>query len=130
MDQAAERLTRVSHLLRRALERNQLRLVYQPIIDGATGIPSSLEALLRWQSEDIGAISPNVFIPIAEETGLIQSIGAWVMKTACAEAIAWNTGRHRPVGVSVNVSPRQLLAPGFVDFVRSCEYCSSPPMGQ
>jgi diguanylate cyclase (GGDEF)-like protein/PAS domain S-box-containing protein len=117
LDHATEQRTRISHLLRRALERRELELVYQPIVDGTTGIVATLEALLRWHSPELGGVSPDVFIPIAEDTGLIQSIGAWVLKTACAEAVVWNRLRSRPVGVSVNVSPRQLLAIGFVDLV-------------
>jgi EAL domain-containing protein (putative c-di-GMP-specific phosphodiesterase class I) len=117
LDHATEQRTRISHLLRRALERRELELVYQPIIDGTTGMATTLEALLRWHSPELGGVSPAVFIPIAEDTGLIQSIGAWVLKTACAEAVVWNRRRSRPVGVSVNVSPRQLLATGFVDLV-------------
>jgi EAL domain-containing protein (putative c-di-GMP-specific phosphodiesterase class I) len=117
MIQAARQRTQVANLLRRAMERNELRLVYQPIVDADVGETVALEALLRWNSTELGPIGPDMFIPLAEETGLIQPIGAWVLRTACADAAEWNRDKAKPIGVAVNVSPRQLFAEGFIDLV-------------
>jgi diguanylate cyclase (GGDEF)-like protein/PAS domain S-box-containing protein len=117
MERSAAQRARIAHLLRRAVERRELQVVYQPIVESISGETVMLEALLRWHSAELGSVSPELFIPIAEDTGLIQAIGAWTMKVACDEAAAWNMGRPRPIGVSVNVSPRQLLGPGFATYV-------------
>jgi diguanylate cyclase (GGDEF)-like protein len=97
--------------LRDALSKQQLEVHYQPIIDAATGFTVKAEALLRWRHPEFGYVDPNLFIPIAEETDLIQSIGAWVFCQASDMAKRWNSqqedGQIRRV--SVNVSPRQLL---------------------
>jgi diguanylate cyclase (GGDEF)-like protein/PAS domain S-box-containing protein len=96
--------------LRRALERDELRLVYQPIVSLADGSIDSVEALLRWQHPSRGLVSPGEFVGIAEECGLIEPIGRWVLDTACAQAAAWSATRDavRPLGISVNLSVRQL----------------------
>ena len=103
-------VTRVSveHRLRNALERNQLQLHYQPRIDAFSGRVIGAEALLRWQLPRQGLVMPARFIAVAEETGLIVPIGAWVMRTACLQARSWIDAGHAPVVVSVNVSPRQI----------------------
>jgi len=95
-----------------ALEREELRLVYQPIFDTMTGEPVSAEALLRWDNPR-GPISPTEFIPIAEETGLVMPIGDWVLRTACRQAAAWRRQFGRGLPVSVNVASRQLTRPGL-----------------
>jgi EAL domain-containing protein (putative c-di-GMP-specific phosphodiesterase class I) len=96
--------------LRRALERNELTVHYQPIVDVSTGAMVSVEALLRWQHADRGLISPAEFIPIAEEAGLIIPIGAWVLEQACSQLVEWQ--RTDPsLSVAVNLSVRQMLAP-------------------
>jgi diguanylate cyclase (GGDEF)-like protein/PAS domain S-box-containing protein len=117
MSQAARERTRMVSLLRHALTRNELRLVYQPIVDAETGRPVMLEALLRWQSRELGAVSPDRFISLAEDCGLIGEIGAWVLSKACADAAAWLSRSPTMPGVAVNVSPRQLFSPGFVSSV-------------
>jgi diguanylate cyclase (GGDEF)-like protein/PAS domain S-box-containing protein len=94
--------------LRRALERGELFLQYQPQIDLKTGEITGVEALLRWQHPRRGIISPTIFIPMAEDIGLIGVIGEWVLHTACAEAKAWDNAGLRPVRVAVNVSGRQV----------------------
>lgn len=94
--------------LRDALERNELHLHYQPRVDTITGRPKALEALLRWQHPVRGMVLPGVFIPIAEETGLIDSIGQWVIERACQDARAWINSGGEPLQVSVNLSPVQF----------------------
>jgi EAL domain-containing protein (putative c-di-GMP-specific phosphodiesterase class I) len=97
-------------LLRHALERDELRVVYQPIIDMQTGAIVSAEALLRWQHPTDGLIGPDRFMSIAEETGLIVPIGEWVLSQACAQMRAWadRCPGTPPIGITVNLSPRQL----------------------
>lgn len=101
-----------------ALERHEFSLVYQPQIDTETGIISGLEALLRWQHPEIGAIRPNDFIGLAESTGLIIFIGAWVLRTACMQARKWQDAGLPAVPVAVNVSAVQLRHEGFCKLVR------------
>ena len=107
--------------LRRALGRGELRLFYQPIMDLATGQPVGFEALVRWMHPTAGLVMPNVFIPIAERTGLIQPIGRWVLHEACRDAMIWRQ-RHpeyAELGVSVNLSARQFQNDDLVDDVRN-----------
>ena len=111
---------RIESELRQALERDELRLVYQPIlaVDGREVYRA--EALLRWEHPDGGMISPADFIPIAEESGLIVSIGAWVIDEACRQAAAWMRSpdaRIAGLRIAVNVSARQLANAGLVDTV-------------
>jgi diguanylate cyclase (GGDEF)-like protein len=98
--------------LRRALERDELSLVYQPIVDLRDGRTRSVEALLRWNHPDRGAVRPDVFIPVAEEAGLIVDIGRWVLENAVAQVAEWQRTQPgaRGLGVSVNVSGRQLFS--------------------
>jgi diguanylate cyclase (GGDEF)-like protein/PAS domain S-box-containing protein len=95
--------------LRNALPRNELSLHYQPIADCRTGRLLGMEALLRWKHPECGMISPAQFIPLAEETGLIASIGEWVLRTACAQCHAWQQQGHKSLYVAVNLSARQFL---------------------
>jgi diguanylate cyclase (GGDEF)-like protein/PAS domain S-box-containing protein len=112
-----ERRTATESGLRHALERNQFTVHYQPIVDLSTGEMVSAEALLRWNHPERGIISPAEFIPLAEETGLIQPIGAWVLEQACEQLVRWQ--RSMPsMTVAVNLSVRQILAPGIDDLVR------------
>jgi diguanylate cyclase (GGDEF)-like protein/PAS domain S-box-containing protein len=94
--------------LRDALERNQLELYYQPRIDTITGRPTAIEALLRWRHPTRGMVLPGLFIPIAEETGLIEAIGPWVLERACHDLRAWLDLGGKPLRVSVNLSPVQF----------------------
>ncbi|WP_133379035.1 putative bifunctional diguanylate cyclase/phosphodiesterase [Klenkia marina] len=98
-----------------ALAAGQLRVVYQPVVDLSTGALQSFEALLRWEHPTLGSVSPAVFIPIAEESGVVVEIGRWVLQQACATAAAWRSGpAASPVTIAVNLSSRQLEAPGLV----------------
>jgi len=94
--------------LRRALDRNEFHLFYQPQIDVNTRSLVGFEALLRWQHADLGMIAPDRFIPLAEETGLILSIGEWVLRTACRQGKAWQDAGLNPVRIAVNLSGRQF----------------------
>ncbi|WMT76583.1 EAL domain-containing protein [Bradyrhizobium sp. Ash2021] len=105
--QSIERLT-LETALRRALERDQFSLHYQPKVDMASGQITGVEALLRWTHPDLGMVSPAQFIPLAEEIGLIVPIGRWVLKEACAQNMAWQRRGLRPVTMAVNLSPRQF----------------------
>jgi diguanylate cyclase (GGDEF)-like protein len=105
--------------LLRALGRAQLLLHYQPIVDLESGVITGAEALLRWQHPQQGFIPPLMFIPIAEETGLINRIGHWAMQTACREAAQWPQLFGRPLAVHVNLSGTQLLNPDVVEEVRA-----------
>jgi diguanylate cyclase (GGDEF)-like protein len=106
--QSIERLT-LESALRRALERDQFELHYQPKVDMATGQITGVEALLRWTHPDLGMLSPDQFVPLAEETGLIVPIGRWVLKEACAQNMAWQRRGLLPISMAVNLSPRQFV---------------------
>ncbi len=99
--------------LRRALERNELRIFYQPQVDTATGSLVGVEALLRWFHPDRGLLLPDAFIPIAEETGLINVIGRWVLDEACQQAKSWQERGIGQFRMSVNLSGRQLRQDGL-----------------
>ncbi|MBI5320233.1 GAF domain-containing protein [Bradyrhizobium sp.] len=114
--QSIERLT-LETALRRALERDQFSLHYQPKVDMLTGQITGVEALLRWQHPDFGMVSPMQFIPLAEETGLIVPIGRWVLKEACAQNMAWQRRGLQPVSMAVNLSPRQFADPHLLQDV-------------
>ena len=105
--QSIERLT-LETALRRALERNQFALHYQPKVDMVTGQITGVEALLRWTHPELGVLPPMQFIPLAEETGLIVPIGRWVLKEACAQNMAWQRRGLLPLSMAVNLSPRQF----------------------
>jgi diguanylate cyclase (GGDEF)-like protein/PAS domain S-box-containing protein len=111
-----ERLTMEANL-RRALERGEFLLHYQPKIDLRTGALSGAEALIRWQHPDMGLVSPMQFIPLAEETGLIVPIGAWVLRTACAQARTWQELGFQSLRMAVNISSRQFKQAGMLDEV-------------
>ncbi|HEX3910756.1 MAG TPA: EAL domain-containing protein [Solirubrobacteraceae bacterium] len=106
---AVKRLS-VENDLRRALERQELRVAYQPIVSLHDGSIAAVEALLRWQHPTRGLLAPGEFIPVAEESGLIESIGRWVLQSACAQAAEWHAvGRsEHPLGIAVNLSARQF----------------------
>jgi diguanylate cyclase (GGDEF)-like protein/PAS domain S-box-containing protein len=116
--QSLERLTLESRL-RRAIERDELSLHYQAKLDLATNAIAGVEALLRWNSAELGSVSPATFIPVAEETGLILAIGKWVLRRACEQSMAWQRAGLPPVRVSVNLSPRQLSDPELLAEVRT-----------
>ncbi|MCX5850137.1 MAG: EAL domain-containing protein [Deltaproteobacteria bacterium] len=115
---ANERLS-IETNLRCALERNEFFLNYQAQLDFRTGMITGVEALLRWNNPYLGSITPTQFIPVAEETGLIVSIGRWVLKTACAQNVAWQRQGLPPVCMAVNLSLRQLIDDNLLRDIRT-----------
>jgi diguanylate cyclase (GGDEF)-like protein/PAS domain S-box-containing protein len=109
----AEERRKLEFSLRHALERNEFSLMFQPVVDATTEEVQSFEALIRWNSEEHGFVSPVKFIPLAEDTRLIVPIGDWVLRTACREAMNW----PEHVKIAVNVSGEQLLDPYFAETV-------------
>lgn len=111
-DESARKRSEVEARLRTALENSELKLAYQPIRDPSEIEPVGYEALLRWEDAYLGTISPSIFVPIAEETGLIVNLGEWVIDTAVAECATWPQGF-----VSINVSTRHLQSPNLIAFL-------------
>ena len=107
---ALERLT-LENNLRKALEREEFVLYYQPKLNTQTGKIAAIEALIRWQHPDLGLVLPSEFIPLAEETGLIVPIGEWVLQTACIQNRAWQDAGFRPLRIAVNLSSVQFRQP-------------------
>lgn len=104
--------------LRKALERDEFLLNYQPKLDLASGKVSGVEALIRWKHPQKGFISPADFIPLAEKTGLIIPIGEWVLRTACMQAVAWQKAGLPAFEISVNLSVRQLYQPYLLEKIQ------------
>ncbi len=109
MNRRAQRRATVEGHLLHAIEREELSVVYQPIVSLQTGEPLAFEALVRWQCGALGPVPPTVFIPLAEETGLIQEIGEWVLDRAAADLAGW--GAEPTLRLAVNISSRQLRSP-------------------
>jgi diguanylate cyclase (GGDEF)-like protein/PAS domain S-box-containing protein len=103
--------------LRRALERQEMLLHYQPRIDLSTGQITGMEALVRWQHPDLGLVPPAEFIPLAEETEVIIPLGEWVLRTACLQSKIWKKDGSRLIPVAVNLSPRQVRHQDLVEVV-------------
>ncbi len=118
-DGLAEERLFLENDLRQAVDRHELLLHYQPQIDLASGRLVGVEALVRWQHSERGMISPGDFIPLAEETGLIVSIGEWVLRAACIQGRLWQQAGLPTVRVAVNISTWQIRQPDFVDMVES-----------
>jgi diguanylate cyclase (GGDEF)-like protein/PAS domain S-box-containing protein len=105
--------------LRRALEREEFLLHYQPKVNLDTGEITGVEALIRWQQPDRGLVPPSQFVPIAEDCGLIVPIGRWVFREACRQARAWQDAGLPPLPIAVNVSAMEFRDSGFVEHVRT-----------
>ena len=114
--QTRERMLLEQGLLK-AIEQQQFRLLYQPMTDLADGHLSGLEALIRWQHPSLGMISPDRFIPVAEECGLIEPLGEWVMRTACRQGQQWLAEELAVPRLSVNVSVREMRSHDYVERV-------------
>jgi EAL domain-containing protein (putative c-di-GMP-specific phosphodiesterase class I) len=103
-----ERLALENHL-RKALEREEFLLYFQPLVDVATNDIIGVEALIRWRNQELGMVSPAEFIPLAEETGLIIQIDEWVLRTACEHAMTWQESGLPPITMSVNLSGQHFI---------------------
>jgi diguanylate cyclase (GGDEF)-like protein len=119
MNEEATERVRIESALRNALERDEFVLHYQPQVDLASGEIVGMEALIRWQHPEMGMVAPNRFIGVAEETGLIVQIGAWVMRTACQQTQAWQQDGLGKLCVAVNLSARQFGAPNLIADIRA-----------
>lgn len=115
LDRDVHEYLRLGALLRRAIDERQFHLVYQPVVELPFGNVFAAEALVRWHSPELGAVPPEVFIPVAERNGLIVPLGEWILREACREAVRWaeTDGADAIQKLSVNVSARQLREPEF-----------------
>ena len=117
MDALNRQRVAIEQGLQEAIAADELYLVYQPLVDFSTGRIAGIEALIRWQSSQLGLMSPMSFIPIAERSGLIVPIGEWVLRTACEATRQWQEQGFPAVPIGVNVSARQLQEPNFFEMV-------------
>jgi diguanylate cyclase (GGDEF)-like protein len=130
LDQETSEAARIGAELRTALDAGQFRLVYQPIVELPVGRVVAVETLVRWDHPERGLLGPADFIPVAERTGLIVELGAWILRNACLQAARWcaDLGADAPEKVSVNVSARQLASTGFARLVAAAlDDCGLPP---
>ncbi len=128
LNERAHSRLRVELQLRQAIERGELLLHYQPRISARTGEMLGVEALLRWNSEELGWVPPSEFIPIAEESRLIVQIGAWVVEQACRQQAQWLRAGHGLVCIAINISAAQLSDQSLQDVLRqSMETWSTDP---
>jgi diguanylate cyclase len=118
MNQIMAKKMKLEMGLRKALDKQEFELYYQPQLNVETGKIMGVEALIRWNHSELGMISPSDFIPLAEETGLIVQIGKWVLETACEQAKIWVDNGLSEVRVSINISARQFQQVDFVDTIR------------
>lgn len=117
MNERTLELLQLENSLRKALERQELRVYYQPKVDVKSGKITGMEALARWQHPELGLVPPVRFIPLAEEIGLIIPIGEWVLRMACQQNRIWHDSGFTDLRVAVNVSPRQFLLPNLAERV-------------
>ncbi|MGH8480497.1 MAG: sensor domain-containing protein [Gammaproteobacteria bacterium] len=118
MHEGAMRRLRLENDLRLAIDRDQLRLHYQPVVDLDSGLIIGVEALARWRHQRYGIVPPSEFISLAEETGLIVPLGEWVIRTACAQAGRWRDAGRRPVYIAVNISGVQFRHGNLAQTIR------------
>ncbi|MDQ7955071.1 MAG: EAL domain-containing protein [Pseudomonadota bacterium] len=130
MNERAQARLQIESLLRHAIERDELSLNFQPRVDAASGRPVGAEALLRWNSAQLGPVPPSEFIPIAEEAGLIEGIGAWVIRQACAQHAAWRAGGFGEWPVSINLSAVQLRSGDLVPLLERSMHAHGVLAGQ
>jgi len=117
-EEVKERLV-VKNGLSKALENNEFVLLYQPKLDLITNRVTGAEALMRWESPELGTVSPVKFIPVLEETGMVVEVGEWAIHTACRQHVAWIKAGLPPIKIAVNLSARQLREPSFVKIVKT-----------
>lgn len=118
MKDEIERIMALTNRLFRAMERKELSVRYQPFIDLRTGAVTGMEALVRWENDEFGAVPPSVFIPLAERSGLINPMGEWVLRQACADAMTWRDDWPENFRMAVNLSVVQIARVGLVDRFR------------
>jgi diguanylate cyclase (GGDEF)-like protein/PAS domain S-box-containing protein len=119
MDAVNRERTKIEQGLRQALARDEFYLAFQPLVDFDTGRVAGIEALLRWESSEIGLVSPAKFIPVAERSGLIVPIGQWVLETACKISKEWQDAGLPAVPMGVNISAKQLQQDDFLELVET-----------
>ncbi len=127
MNEAAARRISIEQRLSQALERRALCLAYQPLINISTGQVAGAEALLRWHDDMFGDISPDEFIPVAEQTGLIVPIGKWILEEAARQTQIWRDKYYEDFTISINVSPRQFHEANFVQILETALKSSELP---
>ncbi len=128
MDAKARELLSIENGLRTAVDNGEIFVVYQPKVDVATNAIGGAEALVRWMHPELGLVSPVNFIELAENSGMIVSIGEWVLRESCRQAKAWQDGGFSAFKIAVNVSIRQLHEPDFIDTVQcALEDSGLPP---
>src|SRR3954454_11741442 len=115
---AGHDLTLLESRLSGAIETGLVQLHYQPVVDLSPGALVGVEALARWYDEQLGDVPPDVFIPVAERSGLVVDLGRLALHEACRRAVSWSGVRDQPIQVAVNVSPVQLREATFVEDVR------------
>ena len=120
MNRTVQERARMENHLHIALEKEEFRLLYQPIVDLESGSVKEVEALVRWNHPLQGVVAPDKFIPLAEETGLIVPIGEWVLETACRQASEWVAQGLPPIRLAVNISGRQLIRGDFPELLERC----------
>ncbi|MBD2691133.1 EAL domain-containing protein [Anabaena catenula] len=117
LNSKAPELLSLEKSLRHALERDEFLLYYQPRVNIISGEITGMEALLRWHHPDMGIVAPNVFIPLAEASGLIIPLGEWVLQKACSQNKVWQDAGFPPLTIAVNLSPKQFRQPKLVEKV-------------
>lgn len=127
LNEAAMKRLTIANQLHRALEREELELHYQPQVDMKSGRILEAEVLLRWRRQDNSLVPPDDFVRIAEETGLIEQMGEWVLRHACERLRQWQDAGHRSLRMAINISPRQLRRPGFPELVRRILHATGVP---
>ena len=118
MDARAQARSRLADELSGALAQGEFHLVFQPLVDVKTGKVVAAEALLRWHNRYLGVVSPDQFVPLAEEIGLIRPIGEWLLTAACREALVWQGMGLGEINIAVNISPRQFQQGDIVGIIR------------
>ena len=118
-EEKAQKHFQIEKHLHHALERNELSVVYQPIIKMESDQLAGCEALVRWNNPTLGVIGPDIFIPVAEQSGLITSIGEFVLQTACSQLAYWNATYQQTLFIAVNLSPRQFREKDFISKINS-----------
>jgi diguanylate cyclase (GGDEF)-like protein len=119
MHTRAVALLKLENDLRRAIERQEFRIFYQPIVSLETDQIAGFEALVRWEHPERGAVPPDEFIPLSEETGLIMEIGQWVLQESCRQVREWQSFLQRPLTLSVNLSGKQFVQPNLIEQIKN-----------